>query len=78
MLLGRAVAQAVSRQPLTTEGGFATGSVRVGFVVDKVVLARFSRTYSVFRSTSFHRSSTILTYLTGMNNRPIGGRSSET
>jgi hypothetical protein len=32
------MAQAVSRRPLTVEAKFASGSVHVGFVVDKVAL----------------------------------------
>jgi hypothetical protein len=35
ILLGRAMAQAVSRQLLTAEAGFNPWSVYVGFVVDK-------------------------------------------
>jgi hypothetical protein len=35
---GRAMAQAVSRRPLTSGPGFDPGSVHVGFVADKVAL----------------------------------------
>jgi hypothetical protein len=52
---GRAMAQAVSRWPLTAEAGFAPGSIYVGFVVDKVALGRFSPSTSVFPANiSFH------------------------
>jgi hypothetical protein len=38
---GRAMAQAVSRRPLTASPGFTPGTIHVGFVVDKVALGQF-------------------------------------
>jgi hypothetical protein len=38
--LGRTMAQAVSRRPLTAEARFDPGSVHVRFVVDKVALGQ--------------------------------------
>jgi hypothetical protein len=35
---GSAMAQAVSRRPLTAESGFTPGSINVGLMVDKVAL----------------------------------------
>jgi hypothetical protein len=37
---GRAMAQAVSRRPLTAESRVAPGLIRVGFVVEKVALGQ--------------------------------------
>jgi hypothetical protein len=37
---GHAMAQVVSRRPLTAETGFAPGSIHVTFVVDKVSLGQ--------------------------------------
>jgi hypothetical protein len=37
---GHAMAQAVSRRPLTAESGFVSGSIHVRFVVDKVALGQ--------------------------------------
>jgi hypothetical protein len=39
-VMGRAMAQAVSRRPLTAEAGFDPGSAHVRFVVDKVALGQ--------------------------------------
>jgi hypothetical protein len=37
---GRAMAQVVSRRPLTAEARVCPGSIHVGFVVDKVALGQ--------------------------------------
>jgi hypothetical protein len=57
---------------------FALGSVHLGFLVDKSALGQvFSDFFTFFLSVQFHQES-ILTYIIrGMNNRPIGGGSSE-
>jgi hypothetical protein len=54
---GRAMAQAVSRRPLTAEArGSVPGQVHVRFVVDKVALEQvFIRVVSFPLSISFHR-----------------------
>jgi hypothetical protein len=50
-MLGRAIAQAVSRWP-----GFEPGSGQVGFVVDKVALGQNSSEYFSFPcQSSFHQ-----------------------
>jgi hypothetical protein len=56
---GRAMAQAVSRWPLTTEArGSIPGQVHVRFVVDKVALGQvFLRVVGCPLSISFHRCS---------------------
>jgi hypothetical protein len=41
-MLGRAVAQAVSRRPVTAETGFSPRAVHVEFVMDKVALGQVS------------------------------------
>jgi hypothetical protein len=38
--MGHAMAQVVSRRPLTAEPGFAPGSIHVGLVVNKVALGQ--------------------------------------
>jgi hypothetical protein len=56
MFIGRAMAQAVSRRPLTTETrGSVPGQVHVRIVVDKVALGQvFLRVVGFFLSISFH------------------------
>jgi hypothetical protein len=71
--------QAVSCRPLTAETGFTPGSVHVGFVVDKVALGQaFLRVLRFLLSISFHYSSPCSFIAREMNNRLVGGRSSET
>jgi hypothetical protein len=52
----------------------------VEFVVDKVALGHvsFSESFGFTLSVSFHRGSPYSYIIRGMNNRPFGGRSSET
>jgi hypothetical protein len=51
----------------------------VGFVVDKVAMGQFSlRVLQFLLSISFHHGSPCSYIICGMNNRPTGGRSSET
>jgi hypothetical protein len=59
---------------------FAPGSVRVGFVLDKVALGQvFLRVFFGFTlSVSFHRGFPYSYIIWEMGNRPYGGRSSET
>jgi hypothetical protein len=56
--LGRAMAQAVSRRPLTAEALVRGWSIHVGFVVDKVALGQFFlRVLRFALPLSFHRCS---------------------
>jgi hypothetical protein len=58
---------------------FATGSVYVGFVVDKVTLGQVLLRALRFPPVSIiPRWLSILVYNLGMNNEPVRGRSSET
>jgi hypothetical protein len=72
---GRIVGQAVSHQGVP-------GSVHVGFVVDRVALGQvLLRVFFLFSPVSIIPPGLILTLgisLRGTNNRPVGGRSSET
>jgi hypothetical protein len=55
------------------------GSVHVGFVVDKVALGQgFLRVLPFSLSISFHHCPPCSYIALGINNRPSGGRSSET
>jgi hypothetical protein len=57
--VGRAMAQVVSRRPLTAETRVRAGSIHVGFVVDKVALGQvFLRVLRFFPVISFHHRST--------------------
>jgi hypothetical protein len=68
------MAQAVSRRPHTVEAG----SIHMGFVVDRVALGQIClRVLHLSLSVSFHRCSILINHV-GVNNRPVGGRSSET
>jgi hypothetical protein len=60
--------------------GFAPVSVYVGFVVDKVVLGQvlLSEFDGFSLSISFHRGPPYSYITLRMNNRPVGGSSSET
>jgi hypothetical protein len=72
--LGRAMAQVVSRLPLTRPW-----SVRVGFVVHKVALGQgFLRVLLFSPSISYHHGYPYSYTTWGMNNSPAGGRSAET
>jgi hypothetical protein len=76
---GRAVGQAVSRRPVTAEVWFVPGSVRVGFVVDKVALGQvFLRVLRFSLSISFRRGSPYSYIVWGISNRPVSGRIPET
>jgi hypothetical protein len=59
--------------------GFAPGSIHVGFVAYDVALGQvFSfEFFSFLQSLSFDRVSPYTCIVWGMNNRPVGGRSSE-
>jgi hypothetical protein len=58
---------------------FAPGSVYARSVVDTLALGQvFSELILIFLSISFHRGSPYSYIICGMNNRPVGGRSSET
>jgi hypothetical protein len=70
---GHAVAQAVSRRPLTAVAGFAFGSVHVGFVMEKVALGQvFLRVLLFSLPVSFHRSSPY-SYFLGDKDRLVDG-----
>jgi hypothetical protein len=57
----RAMAQAVSRWPLTAKARVRARSIHVGFVVDKVALGRFSPSTSVSPANiSFHQCSILI------------------
>jgi hypothetical protein len=78
--VGRGMANAASRRPLTAKVQVRTGSIHIGFVVDKVALGQvFRRVLRFFLSILFHRGSSYL-YITTcwMSNGPVGGRISET
>ena len=47
-LMGRAMAQAISRRPLTAEAGVRYGSLNVVFVVDQVALGQVFSEYFDF------------------------------
>jgi hypothetical protein len=71
------MAQAVSRQPLTAE---ARGSVRVGFVMDKVVLGQVSPQILRFSPVSFmppvlhykEKWKKTIIFITGLHSKPQG------
>jgi hypothetical protein len=72
-----AMAQVVSHRPQTAEARVC--AVHVGFVVDKLALGQvFSELFSFSLSVSFHHGSLYSYIIWGMNNRPVGGCSSET
>jgi hypothetical protein len=52
---GRAMAQAVSRRPLTAAVRVRARVNQVGFVVEKVALGLFSESFGFPLSISFHR-----------------------
>jgi hypothetical protein len=56
------VAQAV-RQPLNAEAQVCPGSVRVGFIVDKVTLRRVSLQVLWFPSVNYHSTMAVHTYM---------------
>jgi hypothetical protein len=59
--------------------GFAPGSLHVGFVVDKVALGQvFLRVLRLSRVNIIPPWLSILIYHLRINNRPVGGCSSET
>jgi hypothetical protein len=56
LILGRAIAQAISRRFSTAEARFESRSGHVGFVVDKVALGQiFSEYFGFSCQFSFHR-----------------------
>jgi hypothetical protein len=72
-----AMAQVVSRLPLTLDSRIRDRSVHVEFVVNKVALGRFFFSNSVLRS--HHSSVAPYAYVIwGITSRPFGGRSSDT
>jgi hypothetical protein len=73
------MAQAVSHRPFTAKAQIRARSVHVGFVVNKVTLEQvFVPSPSVF-FCQYHSIATLHTHIiSGMNDRPIGGSSSET
>jgi hypothetical protein len=73
------MAQAVSRRPVIGKAGFVPWSVHVGFMVDTVALGQvYLRVLRFSPVNIIPPSLSVLVYRLGMNNRPIGGRSSET
>jgi hypothetical protein len=73
------MAKALSRRPLTAEAWVDAPSVRVGFVMGKVVLGQvLLRLIRVSPVNIMPPWLSIFIYLWGMNNRPVGSRSSET
>jgi hypothetical protein len=71
---GRVMAQVVSRRPL-----IAPVSVHVEFVVDKVSLGQdFLRVRQLSPVYIISPWFSMLAYHLGINNRPVGGHSSET
>jgi hypothetical protein len=76
---GHAIAQAVRRRPLTAEARVPARVIPCGICSGHVALGQISFQVLLFLlSTSFHRGSPRSYITTGMNNRPVGGRSSET
>jgi hypothetical protein len=71
--LTRLAAGLSSRRP-----GFPTGSLHVVFVVDKVALGQVFLRVLRFSLVPFHRGYPYSHMTWGMNNRPDGGRSSQT
>jgi hypothetical protein len=66
---------------LTVPSSWRPGSVHVGFVIDKVALRQVFLTQEFFSfplSVSLYHGSLCSYIIWGMNNRPIGGHSSET
>jgi hypothetical protein len=55
---------------------FIPGSTDVGFVVDKVALGQVFLRLLLF-SRQYHSTMALYTHTWGMNNRHVGGRSSE-
>jgi hypothetical protein len=73
----RAMVQEVNLSPLWP--GFAPRSLHVGFVVDKVALGQvFLRVLRLSRVNIIPPWLSILIYHQRINNRPVGGCSSET
>jgi hypothetical protein len=73
------MAQAISRWPVTGETPIRARSVHLGFLMGTVALGQVSLRVLLFLlSVSFHRGSPYSYIVCGMNNRPVGGRSSET
>jgi hypothetical protein len=73
------MAQAVSRRPLIARPGFDLGSDHMGFMVDKVTLGQvFLGVLRHFLSILSHHQSPCSYIISGMNNRRVRGRSSET
>jgi hypothetical protein len=77
--MGRAMAQAVSRRPLTAGPGFDPRPVHVGFVVDKVALGQvFPRVLRFSPSISFHecfitrKTKNESSLSQGLHNKPQG------
>jgi hypothetical protein len=75
----RAMAQVVSRRPLSAEARVCAWSVHVECMVDKVAMGNtFLHVLRLSLSISFHRFSPLSHIVCRMDNRAAGGRSSET
>jgi hypothetical protein len=76
---GRAMAQAVSRRPLTAEARVRARGSKRGISRGKVVLGQgVFQDFAFSLSVSFYRGSPCSYIIWEMNNRPVGGSSSET
>jgi hypothetical protein len=77
-VLGRAIAQAVSRWLPTAAARVHVRADHVGFVVDKAALGQVLSKYLDFPcQSSFHQFFSIIIITRGWHNRPIGGSSAE-
>jgi hypothetical protein len=71
------MAQNVRRRPLTAGTGFTSGSAHVGFVMGKVTVGFFLQVLG-FSSVCITPPALYSYIIWRMNNRPVGGSSSET
>jgi hypothetical protein len=76
-VVGRAIAQVVSRWLPTAEARVRARVWQVGFVVDKVALGQFSRSTSVSSANLYSANFSIITITRGRYNRPFSGRRAE-
>jgi hypothetical protein len=74
--MGRGMAQAVRHRPLTAEVRVSPCGIYGGQSGTGTVF--FSEFFSFTLSISFHRGCPCSYIIRGTNNRPVGGRSSET
>jgi hypothetical protein len=77
VLLGRAIAQAVSRWLPTAAATVRARSGHVAFVVDKVTLGQVFSEYFGFPPNHHSTKLSILIITRGRYNGPIGGRRAE-